>query len=208
MELEVKNLFGTNPGEAKMVELPNCFSANIREDIIATVINWQLNKRRSGNHKVKTISEVSGTTAKPFAQKGTGNARQGSKRSPQQRGGAIIFGPVVRSHETKLNRKIKKLGLISALSYKNKNQQIHIISDPEVSKVSSKQVNQCVAKEPNSKVLFIASIKGNSNFKLSIDNLKNINILDPDGLNVYDLINNNNIYISESALQKIQDRLL
>jgi large subunit ribosomal protein L4 len=207
MELEIKNLFGSKTAKATKIKLPSCFLAEVREDIIAAVMNWQLNKRRSGNHKVKTISEIRGTTAKPFAQKGTGNARQGSKRSPQQRGGAIIFGPVVRSHSTKLNKKVRKIGLISALSYKNRKKQIHIISDPELSKVSSKTVNECLEKEDNSKILFIASTKEDNNFSLSIDNLKNINILDPEGLNVYDLINNNNIYISESALRRIQERL-
>ena len=87
---------------------------------MARVVHWQLSKRRSGNHKVKGLSEVSGTTRKPYKQKGTGNARQGSLRAPQFRTGGIVHGPVVRSHEYSLNKKVRRLGLISALSQKNR----------------------------------------------------------------------------------------
>ena len=84
------------------------FSIEIKDEIIYRMVRYQLSKRRSGNHKTKGISEISGTTKKPFKQKGTGSARQGSKRSPQMRGGAVIFGPQVRSHAHKIPKKIKK----------------------------------------------------------------------------------------------------
>src|SRR5688572_10995848 len=92
------------------------FGAAKRPDILARVVNWQLAKRRSGTHKTKGISEISGTTKKPHAQKGTGRARQGSLRSPHMRGGAVIFGPVVRDHGFSLPKKVRQLGLKVALS--------------------------------------------------------------------------------------------
>src|SRR3954462_14422241 len=107
---------GTSAGSA---ELPDeIFAVTPRADIMARVVHWQLAKRRAGTHKVKGVAEVSGTTRKPYKQKGTGNARQGSLRSVQFRTGGVAHGPVVRSHEYSLNKKVRRLGLISALSHK------------------------------------------------------------------------------------------
>ena len=106
MKQEVKNF------EDKVIKEINLdksiFGLDVKNEIIHRMIRYQLAKKRSGNHKTKGISEISGTTRKPFKQKGTGSARQGSKRSPQMRGGAVIFGPQVRSHSHKLPKKIKE----------------------------------------------------------------------------------------------------
>ena len=116
MKVQVKNLANEAVGE---IELDDAiFGLEVRQDLIFRAVNWQLAKRRSGNHKTKGISEISGTTKKPYNQKGTGRARQGSLRSPQFRGGARIFGPVVRSHEHDLTKKVRKLALKNALSAK------------------------------------------------------------------------------------------
>src|SRR3984885_9221229 len=113
------DIFDIDAKAAGSAELPDeIFGIAPRPDIIARVIHWQLAKRRSGNHKVKGMGEVSGTTRKPFKQKGTGNARQGSLRAPQFRTGGAVHGPVVRSHEYRLNKKVRRLGLICALSQK------------------------------------------------------------------------------------------
>src|SRR5215203_6435309 len=108
-----------NNAPAGDIELPDAvIGAEPRVDIMARVVHWQLAKRRAGTHKVKGMGEVSGTTKKPYRQKGTGNARQGSLRSPQFRTGGVVHGPVVRSHEYSLNKKVRRLGLLSALSQK------------------------------------------------------------------------------------------
>ena len=104
---------------AGTVELNDAiFGVPVRSDILNRVIKWQLAKRRAGTHKTRGISEISGTTAKPWRQKGTGRARHGSRRSPQFRGGAVTFGPVVRDHAISLPKKVRKLGLRTALSAK------------------------------------------------------------------------------------------
>src|SRR5208337_1509459 len=103
------------------------FGAKPRPDILARVVNWQLAKRRAGNHKTKGISEIQGTTKKPYKQKGTGRARQGSLRSPQFRGGARIFGPVVRSPAFDLQKKVRRLGLKTALSAKQDEGKLVVI---------------------------------------------------------------------------------
>ena len=116
MQIEITTLDKTSAGSA---ELPDEIFATVpRADIMARVVHWQLAKRRAGTHKTKGLSEVSGTTKKPYRQKGTGNARQGSLRAPQFRGGGVVHGPVPHSHEYSLNKKVRRLGLISALSQK------------------------------------------------------------------------------------------
>ena len=92
------------------------FGATVRKDILSRMVNYQLAKRRAGTHKVKTRGEISGTTAKSFRQKGTGRARQGSARVTQFRGGATVFGPVVRDHGHKLPKKVRQFAMRSALS--------------------------------------------------------------------------------------------
>ena len=114
MQIDIKTLDNTTAGST---ELPDdLFAATPRADIMARVVHWQQSKRRAGTHKVKGMCEVSGTTKKPYRQKGTGNARQGSLRAPQFRTGGAVHGPVVRSHGYDLPKKVRRLGLISALS--------------------------------------------------------------------------------------------
>src|ERR1700749_2896424 len=125
MKVQVKNLANEAVGE---IELDDAiFGLEVRQDLIFRAVNWQLAKRRSGNHKTKGISEISGTTKKPYNQKGTGRARQGSLRSPQFRGGAAIFGPVVRDHGFDLQKKVRRLGLKTALSAKQAEGKLIVI---------------------------------------------------------------------------------
>ncbi len=116
MKLAITNLDNKEVGSIDLAEA--VFGLPVRRDILARMVNWQLAKRRAGTHKTKGISDVQGTTKKPWRQKGTGRARQGSLRSPQFRGGAVIFGPVVRSHEFSLQKKVRRLALKTALSAK------------------------------------------------------------------------------------------
>lgn len=116
MDYEIKTLDNGSAGTASLPD--EIFAATPRTDILARVVHWQLAKRRAGTHKVKGMGEVSGTTKKPYRQKGTGSARQGSLRAPQYRTGGIVHGPVVRDHGYDLPKKVRRLGLISALSQK------------------------------------------------------------------------------------------
>ena len=116
MQVDIKTLANETAGTTELPEA--LFGATPRRDIIARVVHWQLAKRRAGTHKTKGMGEVSGTTKKPYKQKGTGNARQGSLRAPQFRTGGVVHGPVVRSHAYDLPKKVRRLGLICALSQK------------------------------------------------------------------------------------------
>lgn len=116
------------------IELPeDIFGVEMRADLLQRVVRWQLAKRQAGTHKTKGISEISGTTKKPYKQKGTGRARQGSMRAAQFRGGATIFGPVVRSHAHDLPKKVRKLGLKVALSSKLAEGKLVVVDSLDVS---------------------------------------------------------------------------
>ena len=128
MKIDVVTLDNEKAGSIELAD--PVFAAPVRGDILARVVNWQRAKRRAGTHNTKGISEIRGTTAKPYKQKGTGRARHGSRRSPQSRGGAVIFGPKPRSHAHKLPKKVRRLALRSALSSKRADGQLDRRSTP------------------------------------------------------------------------------
>ena len=183
------------------------FGVEVKEEIIHRMIRYQLSKKRSGNHKTKGISEISGTTKKPFKQKGTGSARQGSKRSPQMRGGAVIFGPLVRSHEHKLPKKIKKLALKMALSKKLKDGKLKILSELKISKPKTSLFRNKLINLKVDSALFIDNIDVDENFFLASKNVPKIDVLPLMGLNVYDILKRDYLIFSESAVSRIQERL-
>ena len=183
------------------------FGVEVKEEIIHRMIRYQLSKKRSGNHKTKGISEISGTTKKPFKQKGTGSARQGSKRSPQMRGGAVIFGPLVRSHEHKLPKKIKKLALKMALSKKLKDGKLKILSELKISKPKTSLFRNKLINLKVDSALFIDNIDVDKNFFLASKNVPKIDVLPLMGLNVYDILKRDYLIFSESAFSRIQERL-
>src|ERR1700709_1238493 len=116
MQVDIITLENASAGSADLPD--DIFAIKPRPDIMARVVHWQLAKRRAGTHRVKGMGEVRGTPKKPYKQKGTGNARQGSLRAPQYRGGGAVHGPVVRDHGYDLPKKVRRLRLISALSQK------------------------------------------------------------------------------------------
>ena len=193
--------------EVDEVEFSDDFCpAEVRQDIIKRVIEWQMAKSMSGCHKSKTRSEVSGTGKKPFAQKGTGRARQGSTRSPQMRGGATVHGPLVRSHEIKLPKKVRKLGLRHALASKYNSQKMIIVSELEAKELSTSVLLKRISWIEGS-ILFVDQAFEN-NFKMSCSNKFSINLLPECGINVYDIIKYDNLVITKASLKKLEERLL
>ena len=192
----------------KEIELnKNVFGVDLKEEIIHRMVRYQLSKRRSGNHKTKGISEISGTTKKPFKQKGTGSARQGSKRSPQMRGGAVIFGPQVRSHAHKLPKKIKKLALKMALSKKLKDGKLKIIDEFKIPKPKTSLFKNKLSNLKIDSALFVDNPDFDQNFILATNNVPKIDVLPLAGLNVYDILKRDYLVFSVSALTGIQERL-
>ena len=204
MKMEVNSL---DNKKIKDIDLDKqIFGVELKEEIIYRMVRYQMAKRRSGNHKTKGISEISGTTKKPFKQKGTGSARQGSKRSPQMRGGAVIFGPQVRSHAHKLPKKIKKLALKMAISKKIKDGKFKIISELKISKPKTNLFRSKLSGLKLESVLFIDGKDIDNNFLLAAKNVPKIDILPVAGINVYDILKRDFLVLSENAVNGIKER--
>ena len=205
MKVPVKNLANEAVGE---IELDDAvFAVAVREDLIHRAVNWQLAKRRSGNHKTKGISEISGTTKKPYNQKGTGRARQGSLRSPQFRGGARIFGPVVRSHEHDLTKKVRKLALKTALSAKAAAGQLVILDTIETASHKTKEMAATFKTMGFDSLLVIDGAVVNENFARAARNIPLVDVLPSQGANVYDIIRRNILVLTKSAVSDLEARL-
>ncbi len=204
MKQEIKNLENK---VIKEIDLDKTiFGVEVKKDIIHRMVRYQLAKKRSGNHKTKGISEISGTTRKPFKQKGTGSARQGSRRSPQMRGGSVIFGPQVRSHAHKLPKRIRALALKMALSNKLKEGKLKLISDFKISKPKTSFLTSKLVKMEIDSALFIDGVDVEKNFKHAVRNIPKTDFLPISGINVYDIIRRNFLVISEKALLGINER--
>jgi large subunit ribosomal protein L4 len=179
----------------------------LRPDILHRVVEWQLSKRRLGTRCTKGISDISGTTKKPYKQKGTGNARHGSLRSPQFRKGAVIFGPVVRSHEYSIPKKVRRLALRAAVAGKIKDEQLKVIDVFPNQSCKTATLSEKIIALAHGKVLVIHDGVEVENFVRGIANLRNLDVLPVEGLNVYDLLNHDSILISEEAFKKVQERI-
>ena len=184
------------------------FGLEPRQDILHRVVQWQLAKRRLGTRKTKTISEVSGTTKKPHAQKGTGRARLGSLRVVQCRGGADAHGPVVRSHEYSLNKKFRKLGLKHALSAKQNTNELLIIKDFDIATPKTSDLVKTVDLYNARNILLIYEGELSLNISMAASNIRKLDVLPEVGLNVYDILKHEKVIITEAALKKIEERLL
>jgi large subunit ribosomal protein L4 len=204
MQLKVHNLEAKEVGTIELAD--DVFGLAPRADILARVIDWQLAKRRAGTHKTKGISDISGTTKKPYKQKGTGRARQGSLRSPQFRGGAVIFGPVVRSHAYGLNKKIRKLGLKTALSVKQAEGKL-IVVDTFGGDAKTKALAVRFAALGWGSVLLIDGPELSEGFKRAAANLKNVDLLPQQGANVYDIIRRDTLVLTRAAVEHLEARL-
>lgn len=204
MQIKIKNLKAEDVGTLELAD--DVFGLEARTDILARVIDWQLAKRRSGNHKTKGVSEISGTTKKPYRQKGTGRARQGSLRSPQFRGGARIFGPVVRDHGFSLNKKIRKLGLKTALSVKQAEGKLVVLDSlGEASK--TKELAATFAKLGWTSVLLIDGAGIQDGVRRAAANLKGVDLLPQIGANVYDILRRDTLVLTKAAVEQLEARL-
>lgn len=205
MKAKIVNLDNKASGELTLDEA--VFGLPVRADILQRVVEWQRAKARAGTHKTKGISELSGTTKKPFRQKGTGNARQGSLRSPQYRGGATIFGPVVRSHEYSLNKKVRKLGLKTALSAKQADGKLFILSDVQLKEAKTQDLVAKFAALGFTAPLIIDGDAVNENFAKAARNIKGVDVLPQIGANVYDILRHAELVLTQDAVKLLEARL-
>jgi len=205
MQVAIRTLDNADAGTA---ELPDeIFGATPRTDIMARVVQWQLAKRRGGTHKTKGLSEVQGTTKKPYRQKGTGNARQGSLRAPQFRTGGVVHGPVVRSHEYSLNKKVRRLGLISALSQKQAEGKLVVLDTAAGEGIAkTKELARKLKALGWSSVLIVDRAVDDGFLRVS-RNIRGIDVLPTIGANVYDILRHDVLAITAAGVEGLKQRL-
>lgn len=205
MKCNIVNLDNQNVGSIELAD--SVFSAEVRADILSRVVNWQLANRRAGTHKTKTIAEVSGTTKKPYKQKGTGRARQGSLRATQFRGGGICFGPVVRSHEQGLPKKIRRMGMCCALSTKAQNGKLIVVDELKLPEIKTKELLSKMDKLGLESALFVGGAELDNNFSLAARNIVGIDVLPQQGANVYDILRRDTLVLTKEAAETLEARL-
>lgn len=206
MELAVYNISGKETG--RKVSLNEAiFAIEPNDHAIYLDVKQYLANKRQGTHKSKERNEIAGSTRKIKRQKGTGTARFGSIKNPQFRGGGRIFGPQPRDYSFKLNKKLKQLARVSALTYKAKNNQIMVVEDfnfdaPKTKELSAIQKNLNL---DNKKSLFIIKDR-NINLYLSSRNLQNSKVLTLSELNTYEIMNATTLLFVESSLDVLQSQ--
>ena len=204
MRIQVTTLDG---GDAGKIDLPdNVFGLDPRADILQRCVRWQLAKRRAGTHKTKTRAEIARTGKKLYKQKGTGNARHGSARVPQFRGGGRAHGPVVRSHEHDLPKKVRSLALRFALSSRARGQSLSVLEEARLDAPKTKSLRERLAKLGFLNVLIVSGAEVDGNFRLAARNLPNIDVLPIQGINVYDILRRDRLVLTRAAVDALQER--
>ncbi|MBM3506446.1 MAG: 50S ribosomal protein L4 [Alphaproteobacteria bacterium] len=202
------NVVTLDNGKAGTVELSDTiYGLPSRPDILHQVVRWQLAKRQAGTHKTKDIAEVSGTGKKPYKQKGTGHARQGSLRSPQFRGGAIIFGPQVRSHAFALNKKIRTLGLKTALSDKQREGKLFVVDEAKLAGGKTNALAKKMKAMGWESALIIDGETVDEGLARAVTNLKSVDVLPSVGANVYDILRRDVLVLTKAAVEQLEKRL-
>ena len=205
MKYDVITLANKKSGSVDLDE--SVFGLAVRHDILSRMVNYQLAKRRSGNHKTKTISEIRGTTAKPWNQKGTGRARAGSLRATQFRGGQTVFGPVVRSHSFSLNKKVRKLALKTALSSKQAEGKLIILDDAKWKEAKTKGLSEQLLAIGLKSALIVSGPAVDKNFAKAAANIPLIDVLPQQGANVYDILRRDTLVLTKDAVTHLVERL-
>ena len=202
MQVEIKTLANATAGT---LELPEAiFGATPRPDIMARVVHWQQAKRRAGTHKTKGMGEVQGTTKKPYKQKGTGSARQGSLRAPQFRTGGVVHGPVVRDHGYDLPKKVRRLGLISALSQKAAEGKLVVLD--AVAGAKTKDLAKQLSAMGLGGALFVDRTV-DAGFLRASRNIPGVDVLPTVGANVYDILAHDVLAVTTAGIEGLKERL-
>ena len=205
MKSKVIGLDNKAAGDIELAD--EVFGADVRKDLLARMVNYQLAKRRAGTHKTKGMNEVRGTTAKPWRQKGSGRARAGSVRAPHWRGGGTVFGPVVRSHAHKLPKRVRRLAMKSALSSKQAEGKLVILKDASLKDVKTKLLLGMFEKLGWSNALIVGGNEIDDNFERAARNIPNVDVLPSAGANVYDILRRDVLVLTTDAVEALEARL-
>ncbi len=204
-KVSVLNQAGSSVGDIELNDA--IFGIVPNEAVLFEALVQQRASLRQGNHKVKTRAEVAGGGRKPWRQKGTGRARQGSIRSPQWRGGGIVFGPSPRSYSYKLPKKVRRLALLSALSTKVREEDMIVLDGLTFDAPKTKEFIKVLAALSIDKKALIVTADLDETLALSARNIPGISVVTATGINVLDLIGHNKLVMTKAAVQKVEEVL-
>ncbi|MCF8125256.1 MAG: 50S ribosomal protein L4 [Desulfotignum sp.] len=202
--VDVLNSAGEKVSETQLPD--EIFSIPVKTSVLHEVVRSQLAARREGSAASKTRGMIKGSTRKLFRQKGTGNARAGSVKSPLRKGGGTIFGPSPRSFAYKVPKKVRKLALKMALSSKMEDKTLFVIDDIKLDKIKTKMLASVLGALNLDDILIVSDAQ-DTNLELSSRNIPDIKVIKTAGLNVYDILKYKNILLIESSIQNITGRL-
>ena len=193
--------------EVSSVDLPEDLFSNDKYDhLLHEVVRYSQAARRQGSHKTKGRAEVKGGGRKIYKQKGTGRARHGGSRAPQFRGGGVVFGPTPRSYEFKLNKKVRRGALKSAMSRRAGADRVVVFDSLELAEAKTKPVAELLGKMGISSALFVLP-EANQNVERSARNIPYIKVLSQEGINVEDVLRHEHLVLTTAAVEKLQERL-
>jgi large subunit ribosomal protein L4 len=201
--LKVYDLNKTEVGEITVAD--EVFGADVNQNLFYEVVKMQQANKRAGTHATKTRGMINGSTAKLFRQKGTGNARKGSVKSPLLHGGGTVFGPHPRDYSYKVPRSVRRGAMISALSLRAKEAKLLVLQDFAMSEIKTKNLLGILEKLGVNRPLIIDD--GNDTLLLSARNLKGVDVLPAIGLNVYDILRHDELVMTRAAVEKVEERL-
>ncbi len=204
MKLDITTFDGETAGSVDLDEA--IFGLEPRADILQRCVRWQLAKRQAGTHAVKNRADIARTGKKMYKQKGTGNARHGSARVPQFRGGGRAFGPQVRSHEHDLPKKVRALALRHALSVKARDAALIVIDEARLDAAKTKALKDRFGTLGLSNALIIAGAEVEPNFGRAARNIPNIDVLPVQGINVYDILRRDKLVLTREAVDALEAR--
>ncbi len=205
MKTKIITLDNKAAGEITLSE--DVFGAPVRKDILARMVNWQLAKRRAGTHKVKGRSEIAGSTAKQFRQKGTGRARRGNGKVSQFRSGGRAFGPTPRSHAHKLPKNVRRMAMRAALSSKQADGNLIVLDAAVLKSPKTKELAAKLDKLGLSNVLIVSGAEVDDNLALAARNVPNLDVLPSEGANVYDILRHQTLVLTKDAVETLEGRL-
>ncbi|WP_136516419.1 50S ribosomal protein L4 [Geomonas edaphica] len=203
-KLDVFDIKKAKVGEIEVSDA--VFNDDVREYLIHEAVKIQLANRRQGTVAVKNRAAVSGSGKKPFKQKGTGQARQGCSRAPQYPGGGVAFGPQPKTYSLSMNKKARKAALRSALSMLFKKDAITVVNNFELPEIKTKAFVEVLNAFNLDKTLVITDT-ANLTLELSARNVKNVKVLGPDGLNIFDIMKYQSVVFTEAAVRRVEGAL-
>jgi large subunit ribosomal protein L4 len=200
-------VFNQNKEEVSSIDLPDdIFNVEVRESLFYSIVRYQTARSQAGTHATKNRSMIAGGGKKPYRQKGTGRARQGTVTAPHYRGGGVVHGPHHRSHAHKMNKKARRAALIAALSRRCQEKALTVLDKVELSEIKTKHFKAIMQNFSFDELLLVTAGKDET-VSRSARNLPNVKVLPVEGLNVYDILNHSNLVLTCDAVALVNQRL-